>query len=476
MNIRATPPAATQQTTTPAVTRTLSETVAGIAFDRLDARTRHRAKYHILDSIGAVVAGAVQDVTGIAERALLAAGTRGDTPVPGRSSRFDMLSSAFLMGGSGHGLELDDGYTPGSVHPGTVVIPALLAAGHRTGADGRQAIAATVAGYEIMCRLAAAIHPRSRWRGFHNTSITGVFGASAVWGVLKGFDAARHEHAFGGAAATAGGLFTFMHGGDVKRLHPGFAARNGLLAGLLAEAGLTGPPGVIECSDGFFQAYGGADVEPERYARLDILTVGRGQPFAITDCYIKPYAACRHIHGAVDAVLDMRANDGLTADDVAAIHVGSYKVAASHDIKSWDSFTTAQMSIPCVTATALLHGGADLAHFAPAHRTDLRLKALAARVTVSTDAEADQNYPRQRPSRVTVTTRTNRTLERYITYPYGEPENPLSDAALTTKFLGLVAPVLGAAKAEQLATRIWALEREPSLTALVEDLKACSTS
>lgn len=464
MNIMVSPPKAG------GATAALSGAVAGIAYDGLDAKTRHRAKYHVLDSLGAVIAGATQEVTEVAERALVAAGTGGDTPIPGRKSRFDMLSAAFLMGGAGHGLELDDGYTPGSVHPGTVVVPALLAAGHRTGADGRAAIAAAVAGYEVMCRLAAAVHPRSRWRGFHNTSITGVFGAAAVWGKLKGFDSGLNEHAFGGAAATASGLFTFMHGGDVKRLHPGFAAQSGLRAALLAGEGLTAPPGCIEIENGFFFAYGGGDADAARYAGLDILKVGRGSPYAITDCYIKPYAACRHIHGAVDAVLDMRAKDGLKPDDVAAIKVGSYKVAASHDIKTWDSFTTAQMSIPCVTATALALGGADLAHFAPEHRDAPAIKALAARVSATVDAECDANYPRQRPSRVTVTTRSGRTLERLVSYPYGEPENPLPDAALHAKFIGLVEPVLGKARAERIAERVWSLEKEPSLTALVEDV------
>lgn len=465
MNIMVKPEA-----TSPGVTGTLARAVSGISYDALDARTRHRAKYHILDTVGAIVAGGVQEVTEIAERTLAKAGAAGAVPVPGRASRFDTLSAAMIMGGSGHGLELDDGYTPGSVHPGTVVVPALLAAGHQLDCDGQKAIAATVAGYEVMCRLAAAVHPRSRWRGFHNTSITGVFGASAVWGALQGFDAARHEHAFGGAAANASGLFTFMFGGDVKRLHPGFAARSGLLAAMLAEEGLTGPPGAIECRDGFLWAYGGGDVEPERYQGLDILRIGRGEPYAITDCYIKPYAACRHIHGAVDAVLDMRAKDGLTAELVESISVGSYKVAASHDIKQWDSFTTAQMSIPCVTATALIHGGADLAHFAPQLREAPVLRALAAKIGASVDAECDGNYPRQRPSRVIVTTNDGRRLERLVSYPYGEPENPLPDDALTAKFHGLVAPVLGEVRAKRLAERIWTLETEGSLRGLVEDL------
>lgn len=455
-----------------AVTRTLAEAATRTGYDGLDASTRHRAKYHILDSVGAVLAGATQDVTGIAARAMQRAGSHGETPVAGRAERLDMLSAALVMGGAGHGLELDDGYTPGSVHPGTVIIPALLAAAPQITADGKVAISAVVAGYEVMCRLAAAMHPRSRWRGFHNTSITGPFGAAALWGVLRGFDASRHEHAFGGAASQAGGLFTFMHGGDVKRLHPGFAARGGLTAGLLAEEGLAGPPGSIEQPEGFFQAYGGGDVEPERYRQLNILQVGRGTPWAITECYIKPYAACRHIHGAVDAILDMRARDALKPDDVASIDVASYKVAASHDIKSWDSFTTAQMSIPSVVATALIYGGAGLEHFAADKRGSPGVRELAARIGASVDPDCDQAYPKRRSTRVTVATRSGANFIRFVEHPYGEPENPLDDQALTAKFMGLAAPVLGEGRARRIAERIWALEAEASLAALAEDLAA----
>jgi len=37
--------------------------------------------------------------------------------VPGLARRWDALSAACLMGTAAHGLELDYGYTPGSVHP-----------------------------------------------------------------------------------------------------------------------------------------------------------------------------------------------------------------------------------------------------------------------------------------------------------------------------------------------------------------------
>lgn len=450
-------------------TKRLAAHVAAIRYDRLDARTSHRAKYHTLDSIGAVLAGATQEVTGITERALLKAGTGGRVPVAGRKTRMDMLSAAFLNGTAGHGLELDDGYRAGSVHPGTVVVPALLAAAAVTGSNGKAAIAGVVAGYEVMCRLAAAMHPRARWRGFHNTSTTGPFGAAALWGVLKGFDARGFAQAFGTAASTSSGLFAFMGGGDVKRLHPGFAARSGLLAGLVAEEGLEGSPDALECADGFFQAYGGGDAGYD-YSKIDITKSGPGSPYAITECYIKPYACCRHIHAPIDGVLKIMKEHRLKPDDVESIHVASYKVAAAHDLKEWDAFTTAQMSIPYVVATTVRHGGADLEHFSPAHRADPATAALAAKVAVSVDAQCDKDYPAMRPAVTTIRTRGGKDLSLRVDNPYGEPEVPLDDAALSAKFMKLAVPVIGARKAEQVAEAVWSLEKVADLRPLVEDL------
>ncbi len=451
-------------------TRALTARIAGLEFSDLDDQTVHRAKYHILDTIGAILAGARQDVTEIAGRALDRAGCGGDVPVAGQPLRTDMLSAAFLNGAAGHGLELDDGYRAGSVHPGTVIIPAALAAGYRTGCSGEALIKAVVAGYEVMCRLSAACHPRARWRGFHNTSTTGVFGAATVWGSLQGFDAYRLEHAFGAAASTASGLFTFLYGGDVKRLHPGIAAKNGLLAGLLAEEGLQGPPGVLESKEGFFYAYAGGDQNGFDYSSIDILTVGGGSLWAVNDCYIKPYACCRHIHSVIDGIFEIMDETGLAAGQVQAVRVGSYKVAASHDLRQWGNFTTAQMSIPFVAATALHHRAVDLGHFTADHRSDETVNALARKVTVEVDEACEQDYPRTRSAIVTIESTDGQTVERRIDEPLGSPANRLDDATLTAKFKQLAAPVIGAGQADAVAEKIWSLESQAAAGPLFEAL------
>ena len=296
--------AAIRQDESAGATRRLARFAADLSYGDLDAATRHAAKRHILDTLGACLAGSAQPVTEAAE-AVLAEGTaEGAVPVPGRRRRADAATAAYLGGAAGHGLELDDGYRPGSVHPGCVVVPAALAAAYERNASGQSFLTAVTAGYEVAARIAAASQPGLRRRGFHATAACGPFGAAAAVGALRGLDAQAMENALGLAASAAGGLFAFVGGGgEVKRLHAGQAARGGLLAALMAERGLAGPPNVLECPDGFFQAFAGGESPPE--------DLGAGRDgFAITRCYIKPYACCRHFHGALDALFEILGRRG----------------------------------------------------------------------------------------------------------------------------------------------------------------------
>jgi len=240
-------------------TKALARFVATLSFDAFDAVTLDKLRSHTLDTIGVCLAGSQQQVTAIAASVLDELMAPGAVPVPGLARRTDALSAAFLAGTAGHGLELDDGFRPGAVHPGCVVIPAALAMGHVTQADGKRFLTAIAAGYEVAARIAAFAHPRPRWRGFHNTATIGVFAAAAVTAVLKGFDEAVVENAFGLAASSASGIRSYVRGGDVKRIHPGLAARDGILSALLAAKGHLGAADVLEGKDGFLFSFAGEE-------------------------------------------------------------------------------------------------------------------------------------------------------------------------------------------------------------------------
>src|SRR5882672_6680746 len=116
-------------------TGALVEFVSALRFDALDTEVRHYARRHLLDTVGVMISGAAGDVATRAEAMLAAVRGGGRIPVPGRARRADLLDAAFLGGTAAHGIELDDGFRQGSVHPGCTVVPAILSVGYRTGAD-----------------------------------------------------------------------------------------------------------------------------------------------------------------------------------------------------------------------------------------------------------------------------------------------------------------------------------------------------
>jgi 2-methylcitrate dehydratase PrpD len=463
-------------------TAAIVEFVGELRHAALPDEVRHYARRHLLDTVGVMIAGAGGDVATRAEAVLAAVRPAGRIPVPGRARRADLIDAAFLGGTAAHGIELDDGFRQGSVHPGCVVVPAVLALGYDRHADGRALMEAIVAGYEAVIAIGRACHPDLRQRGFHPTAAVGVFGSAAAAGKLRGLSADALANALGLAASSAAGLFAFVNGGgDIKRLHAGHAAREGLQAALLAEQGVEGPPDVIEARDGFMQAFafGRADKARSKSARAGhspepgssarAVTLPPAVPFGITDCYIKPYPCCRHIQPAVEALIGLVNDEAIASEEVQRIDVATYRIAAEHAETGWDDFASAQLSFPYLMGLALKFRAVKFEHFSEQTRRDPAFAAIARKLSVTAPADVDRLYPQLRPARVTVTTARG-SFTRQADEALGSRIVPLDDAGLTAKFLDLVGPVLGAARAKELGERLWSLDAISDIAALVESM------
>ena len=457
--------AETLQTLHPAAgaTAAIVEFVGELRHAALADEVRHYARRHLLDTVGVMIAGAGGDVATRAEAVLAAARPAGRIPVPGRARRADVIDAAFLGGTAAHGIELDDGFRQASVHPGCVVVPAALALGYDRRADGRALMEAIVAGYETVIAIGRACHPDLRQRGFHPTAAVGVFGSAAAAGKLRGLSPDALANAFGLAASSAAGLFAFVNGGgDIKRLHAGHAAREGLQAVLLAEQGVEGPPGVIEARDGFMQAFARAE-------KIRAVVLPPAVPFGITDCYIKPYPCCRHIQPAVEALIGLTNDENILSNEVQRIEVATYRIAAEHAETGWDDFASAQLSFPYLMGFALKFRAVKFEHFSEQTRGDPAFAAIARKLSVTAPPDVDRLYPQLRPARVTVTTARG-SFTRQADEALGSRIVPLDDAGLKAKFLDLVGPVLGAARAKNLGEQLWSLDAINDVAPLVESM------
>jgi 2-methylcitrate dehydratase PrpD len=445
-------------------TDTIVRFASGLRHADLSDEVRYYARRHLLDTLGVMIAGAPGDVATNAERMLATVRSgAGNIPVPGRAKRHDLLDAAFLGGTAAHGIELDDGYRVGSAHCGCTVVPAALSVGYQRGASGAQIIEAVVAGYEVAICLARACAPDLRQRGFHPTSVVGPLGTAVAVARLRGLTEQQIADALGIAASASAGLFAFVNGGaDIKRLHAGHASREGIQAALLAELGVQGPPNVVEARDGFMQAFAFGRSDKARP-----VTLPPAAPFGITDCYIKPYACCRHIQPAVEALYGLLNDENIAADDIKHVDVETYRIAAEHAHTGWDDYASAQLSFPYLMGVAARFRGIKVHHFNEETRRDPAFAEFAKHLTISAPPEIDGLYPKLRPARVTVTTPKGKFV-RQADEALGSRIVPLDDAGLEAKFIELVEPVLTTARARELAKQLWDIEALTDIRPLVE--------
>lgn len=440
------------------VSAVLAEQVAGIASGSLGTTADTAFSRACTDFAACAMLGASGPVADASLRYFRKTDLGRQASIVGRRERLSPASAAFVNAASAHGLDLDDGNTQAGGHPGASVFPAVFAMAEDTGAAPDQIIAAVAAGYHTMVRVARMMHPRSARLGWHNTAVAGTFGATAAVSVLLDLDDARTMHAFGLAGSFAGGLLEFLaEGPDVKRIHPGMAARDGIVCAGLAAEGLTGPTRVFEGKHGVFNAFINGEAD---FSNLE------GDDLELGKTYFKLYPCCRHYHAAIDGIIDLREEYGLKLPNVRRIDLGLYGVAVrSHDHKEADTMLGAQMSAPIAAGLALVDGAVTVQGFQPESLARRELRDAVERVDVRVDEECERLYPSRRSGFVRIELTDGRVLDRRILDPKGEGLNPLTDFDLKNKFQSNCEPIIGREQAETALEIMWNFRKRPTALA-----------
>ncbi len=431
-------------------TAALVERYRSLTFAELTPSVLERVHESVLDQLGCMIGGRDLDsTTAVASLTAALGGRPTATTVTGE--RASAPWAALVNATSAHGLELDDTENSSSLHPGNVVVPAVLALAEELGSSGQEAALAIVAGYDAMIRIGQASDPRAQYRrGFHPTATCGAFGATVAASLLLGLDDGAMANALGLAGSMAAGSLEYMADGSwAKRWQVAAAAHNGILAAVLAGRGFTGPTSILEGRYGFLNAYSD-DPHPER------LVEGLAEPFAILGVSIKAFACCRYCQTPVDAVLQLRERERFTADDVVFVDVGlvstGIPIVAEPRAQKLDprNAVDAQFSLPYCVAVALARGGAFIDEFSPGAITDPVVRRLMPLISAHTEDSLDARYPQVWPARVTVKLTDGRVLDLALDDCRGDPSRPLSWAELAAKFTALVEPKLSAAGAQEL--------------------------
>ena len=393
------------------------------------AADRSRARLHLLDWLGCAIAGVAEP--GCAEvRRLSAREGVGRCRIIG-GGMAGPQAAALANGPAGTILEMDDVDKRGLLHPGPVIMPAVLAvAQDESIADGNALLDGIVAGYEAMIRVGRAAGEHRRM--FHATATTGTFGAAAAGARLLGLSEEQTSWALGNAGQQASGLWQVRHElVFTKAFHDGRAAANGVAAALLAHDGYRGPQYVFEGPEGFFPAMcpGG---DPEQ------ILVDPKSDWLIHEVSFKPHAACRHAHPAIDAVLATRPQVG--DREIREIAIRTYRDALIY-CKNDEPRTPgeAKFSLTHTAAIAMIHGDADLARFTPETIADPAVAGLRSRVTYSVDDAIHARFPAHFTAAATVTLMDGSVVHAHINDALGDPENPLDQSDVEAKARSLMA-------------------------------------
>lgn len=436
----------------------LGEWVSGMASRPLSPGLARKASDHLLDTLGAMVAGQDEPPA----RAARAVFRRpGPVPLAGvaglwhNHATLDPLDAAFVNAVAAHCLEIDD--TEGCDHSGAVVVPVLLSLlpametpvgevpDDGAGPGGRL-LPALVAGYEVGRRVQLALggYDRHNARGWHSTATCGVFAAAAAASVMLGLDGGQSASALGIAASSSAGGWAFSADGSMtKQFHPGQAARAGLEAALLARAGANGPWQVFEpVWGGFFATHAGLPGGPDGVGSDEVeprlLVEGLGSIWHFGNSAIKPYASCRSAHTAIDAFLGILAAEALDPADVRAVrvHVSDFLQPMICPPAPSDA-AQARMSLP--VSLALLMEGKELMPEDFRHFEGPGVLEQLARIEVVRDPESG------REPLVEVFTDSG-TFASRVDHARGGSRHPLSPAEVEEKFRRLTAGHLGTAQ------------------------------
>jgi 2-methylcitrate dehydratase PrpD len=438
--------------------RAPGDVTARLARYMVDARDRslpatvtRDAKHRILDTIGAMISGAVLHPGELAIRYVRSQGGTAEASVLTTNIRTTAVNAALANGMFAHADETDDFEPVTKAHPGSAVVPAALAMAEKEGRSGPELLRAVVLGYDLCCRFLMALgpdHVRATHRSAEGTSAT--FGAVGAAASLARLDEKAMRYALSYAAQQVSGLWSWTRDEDhVEKAFDfaGMGARNGVTAVTMVQTGFTG---VVDVLDGEHNMFIALSTEP----KPEEMVAGLGTRYFVTETAIKVFSVGYPIQAPLDALLALRREHGLRPDNVARIVVRLPEDGA----RIVNNSAMPDVNLQHLMAVALIDGTVsfEMSH-SRERMTDPAVKDVRSRVELVADRSLmDPAAPRS--GLVEVTMRDGQMVRHFTRHAPGTRENPLDEAGVAEKVRDLVAPVLGVRQADTILERVNRIE------------------
>lgn len=458
------------------LTRAVAEFICGTDADALPGDVVALGKKSILDGLGLALSGSVAK-SGEHVRRHLADLHLGEGPatVIGSPLKVAPRFAAFANGVGIHADDYDDTQLAVAkdrvygllTHPTAPALPAALAMGEATGADGRSVMLAYHLGVEVECKIAEAIDPRHYQTGFHATATCGTFAAAAASAKLMGSSVEATLRALSIAGSQSAGLRENF-GTMTKPFHAGRSSESGVVAAQFATYGWTATDKILEAPRGFFRAAGGGYDEGAILNRL-----GAPWTFAEPGISIKPHPSGSLTHPGMTEMLRLIKEHGIKAGEVAKVRVGT-----NHNMPNAlihhrpENELQAKFSMEFCMAILLLEGRAGLSEFTDevVHRPDV--KAMIEKVDFVVDERAEAAGYDKMTTFIDITLTGGRQISGEADFGKGSPANPMSYDEVSDKFRETAGFArLGRDKIEDVIAMVRDLETLGSIDRLLAPLR-----
>jgi len=428
----------------------VSAYVAGSRSMALPEAVIQKAKYHVLDTLAAMITGVTMKAGKLAVGFVERQGGAGEAQVAASRIRTSAINAALANGILAHADETDDSHEASGTHPGCAVVPAALAVAEREGASGAALLRGVVAGYDIGCRINAALDRELLGDSNHSThAIGGVFGAAAAAASVLGLEATGVRYVLDYTGQQASGVRYWVR--DTEHVEKAFVfggmpARNGVTAAVMVAAGFTGVEDMLAGEANFLDVF---STRP----RPDALADGLGRRFEVMATNIKKYPVGSPIQAPVEALTTVMARHKVRSQDVAALSV---RMPSKRTV---DNREMPDVNLQYILAVTLVDGHLS---FEAAHSyermKDPAVEDVKRRITVNEDPGL-RTEQSSRTAVVEVTTVGGATFREHVTAVRGTAQNPMTGDEVAAKFRNLVSPQFGADRAARLVEAIWTLDR-----------------
>jgi 2-methylcitrate dehydratase PrpD len=436
------------------LTMKFANNTANLKFEDIPKEVVNKAKLILRDGLGNQIAASAIGEPAIRMVELVREwGGAPQATVVGFGFKAPLPNVAMCNAMMGHGVELDDAHGSGLIKAGSVLVPTAMAIAEYKKVSGKEVITSLIAGYEIAIRIAKAINPGHRQRGYHTTGTVSCIAAAAMGARLLGCNAEQIAWAIGLGAMQSAGIQSYLDDPCIaKPFSPGKSAFNGTIAAVMASRGFSGPKKVLESKEGFFNAFTDS-------VRISDLLDGFGQEFAIMEIGFKPHAACRYAHGPIDLAQDMFWKEKVRVSDVEKITVHMSQLAIRQASKPKVTNLNAAMgSTQFGVALALENGLNGLRDYWSGYENKNIHELAANKVTLVPEDEFGLTG---RQAIVEIDTKDGRHLRLRSEEPRGEPTNPLTEDELERKFFGLASMVMkNESDFNAISNRVMSIENE----------------